>query len=72
MFTISENSKQQSAKSRVMTVCSVDLAEPTDHFSSHNGRVVNIKYSQINIPVNTKVMYLLVFARGQFYPISIF
>lgn len=71
-FTIPGNPKQQSAKSRVMTVCSVDPVELTDHFSPHNGRVINIKYSQINIPVNTKVMYLPVFARVQFYPISIF
>lgn len=55
-----------------MTVCSLDPVEPTDHFSSPNCRVINIKYSQINIPVNTKVMYVLVFAHVQFYPISIF
>lgn len=55
-----------------MTVCFVEPVEPTDHFSSHNGRVINIKYSQINILVNTKVIYLLLFAFVKFYPISTF
>lgn len=66
-FTIPANSGKQSAKGRVMTVCSVDPVEPTDRFSSRNNGVISIKYSQIVIPVNTKVMHLLVFARVQFH-----